>query len=328
MTSTPNSRRIRPARAVELPRLAELMRGRLPDLMKPDAASPPADITQRLARLLPDGALLLAIDDRQLSGMAALDLDHARLLALYLDPTRARAETARELVASVEDTARAFGIQRLDCTVKPRAWAFMERMGYEAAGLPDNHQPVDLFKRLLDEATPWQQQVASLHRELGIPSNYGVKHRLRLVPEATDRVSIGSDIFNRNTELATDAAAAWKAMQTNARRQDLDLRPVSGYRGLAYQAELIRKKLAAGRPINRILTASAAPGYSEHHSGCALDLSAPGVAPLSPDFSNTRAYEWLKACAGFHGFHESYPDHNRHGIEWEPWHWCYRSSKA
>jgi len=319
--------RIRPARPAELSKLSELVRGRLPDLMKPSPATQNQSIQQRLGTLLPDGALLLAIENRMLSGMAAVDLDHSRLVAMYLDPGRARADTARRLIAAIESTARAFGIQRLNCTVKPQAWAFMERMGYRATGLPDDNQPVELSKRLLDDADEREQQIVRMHRELGIPSNYGVKHRLRVVPDAARRISIGTDIFSRDTELSVDAAEAWKRMQADARRHDIDLKPVSGYRTLHYQSELVRKKLANGQTIERVLGVTAAPGYSEHHSGNALDLTAPGITPLTQEFAYSRAYEWLKAQARIYGFHESYPSHNRHGLEWEPWHWCYRKQK-
>ncbi len=320
--------RIRPARAAELAKLAELVRGRLPDLMKPSPATQRQNIEQRLGSLLPDGALLLAIDNRVLTGMAAIDLDHSRLLAMYLDPKRARANTARQLIGEVECTARSYGIQRLNCTVKPQAWAFMERMGYRATGLPDDNAPVDLSKRLLDDAGEYEQKLARVHRELGIAPNYGVRHRLRIVAEAQRRVSIGLDIFNRDTELSPEAAQAWKAMQLDARRHDIDLKPVSGYRSALYQAELVRKKLASGQAIDRILAVTAAPGYSEHHSGNAIDITSPGITPLTQEFSMSRAYEWLKAQARIYGFHESYPSQNRHGIEWEPWHWAFKPGPA
>ncbi|MEX0914982.1 MAG: GNAT family N-acetyltransferase [Wenzhouxiangellaceae bacterium] len=326
MNSNLDPVRIRPARAAELPKLAELVRGRLPDLMKPSSATQRDNIHKRLAALLPDESLLLAIDNRKLSAMAALDLDHAKLLAMYLDPSQARADTARKLITRVEETARAYGIQRLSCTVKPQAWAFMERMGYQATGLPEDNQPVDLSKRLFDEASEWEQKIASVHRELGIPANYGVKHRLKSVKDAARKVSVGLDIFDRDTELSAEAADAWKAMKADARRHDVELQLVSGFRGMHYQAELIRKKLAASQPMERILRVTAAPGYSEHHSGNAVDITAPGITPLSQEFSLSRAYEWLKSQARLYGFRESFPNHNRHGLEWEPWHWCYRET--
>jgi D-alanyl-D-alanine carboxypeptidase len=326
MNASADDLRIRPARAAELPRLAELVRGKLPDLMKSEPAAATDIISKHLASLLPDGTLLLAIENRRLAGMGALDLDQARILAMYLDPAQARAETARALVDALERTARSFGIQRLGCTVRPQAWAFMERVGYQATGLPDDDRPVQLSKRLSDEASDGERRVASLHRELGIPGDYGVRHRLRVIPEANRRVSIGLDIFNREIELSPEAAEAWAAMLADARQQDVELKPVSGFRSVHYQAQLIRKKLDAGRAIDRILRVTAAPGYSEHHSGHALDVTAPGLTPLTQEFSESRAYDWLKSHARLYGFRESYPDKNRHGIEWEPWHWCYRET--
>jgi len=323
MNSSADEVRIRPARTAELAKLAELVRGRLPDLMKSEPAADADSVRTRLASLLPDEALLLAIDNRKLTGMAALDLDHARLMAMYLDPRQARADTARKLIQEVERTARGFGIQRMNCTVKPQAWAFMERMGYQARGLPGDDEPVELSKRLFDEAEDWELNLASLHRQLGIPTNYGVKHRLRVVPEVRQRVSVGLDIFNRDTELAPDAAHAWKRMRTDAARHGVDLKLVSGFRNHQYQAELVRKKLNAQQPIDRILRVTAAPGYSEHHGGHALDLTAPGLTPLTQEFSMSRAYEWLCSQGRLYGFRESYPNHNRHGLEWEPWHWAY-----
>ena len=41
-------------------------------------------------------------------------------------------------------------------------------------------------------------------------------------------------------------------------------------------------------------------------------------------FEKTRAFPWLRDNAGAHGFVMSYPRDNRHGIVYEPWHWCWR----
>ncbi|MDX1624930.1 MAG: GNAT family N-acetyltransferase [Wenzhouxiangellaceae bacterium] len=322
---TPESKpTIRPARSSELPRLAGLVRGRLPDLMKPLPAAQRDNIERQLSALLPDDALLLSIEDRRLTGVAALDLDHANLMAMYLDPDNASAGTARALVRSAEAQARAFGIRRLQCSVKPQAWSFMERLGYRATGTPDERKPVELSRNIAADASDWEEKVARLHRELGIPEDYGVRHRLRIVAEAEDTVSIGLDIFEREVRMEAEAARRWAEMQADARRQNIDLQPVSGFRNLAYQAEIIRRKLSKGQQMARILRTSAAPGYTEHHTGRALDVTVPGISPLTAEFAETRAYDWLKQRAGLYGFHESFPQRNRHSIEWEPWHWCYR----
>lgn len=321
------SLRIRPARAAELPQLAGLIRNRLPDLMKSSDGTQRELIEKRLSTLLPDGSLLLAIDQRKLVGMAAVDLDRARLLATYLDPELARFDITRALLAAIEDHAGRFGIQRLNCTVKPQAWTLMERMGYRANNLPDPHQPIPLSKRLLDDAPSWVHEVVQLHRTLGIPANYGVQRRLQLIKDSKQLISIGNDIFGRDTQLEAETADAWHRMQYEARRNDVELQLVSGFRSRNYQAGLIRKKLAAGQSIDRILRVSAAPGYSEHHGGRALDLNCPGVEPLTSEFALSRAYEWLCSRASLYGFKESFSNKNRHGIDWEPWHWCYHPRK-
>ena len=92
-----------------------------------------------------------------------------------------------------------------------------------------------------------------------------------------------------------------------------------------YQKELIEKKLAQGQSIENILKVSAAPGYSEHHTGRALDLNSPGCDVLEECFEDTRAFAWLSLEAAEFGFGMSYGKANAHGIAYEPWHWCFQS---
>ncbi len=75
--------------------------------------------------------------------------------------------------------------------------------------------------------------------------------------------------------------------------------------------------------MREILSVSAAPGYSEHHTGRAVDLTTPGTRPLEEDFEATPAFEWLTGTAEDFGFRMSYPRNNRHGIAYEPWHWMW-----
>jgi len=103
------------------------------------------------------------------------------------------------------------------------------------------------------------------------------------------------------------------------------LLPLSGFRSVARQEEIIREKLSAGQPLADILRLVAAPGYSEHHTGRALDLGAPDEPPLEEGFAETAAFTWLVAHAGDYGFRLSYPRGNPHGIAYEPWHWCWHA---
>jgi len=72
------------------------------------------------------------------------------------------------------------------------------------------------------------------------------------------------------------------------------------------------------------LLPGAAPGYSEHHGGRALDIGTPDEPPAEESFEKTAAFEWLQRNAEGHGFVLSYPRDNPHGIVYEPWHWCWR----
>jgi len=75
--------------------------------------------------------------------------------------------------------------------------------------------------------------------------------------------------------------------------------------------------------MNAILAVSAAPSYSEHHSEHAIDITSPGYAALEEEFERSPAFAWLQRRAGEFGFTLSYPRGNRHGIAYEPWHWCW-----
>ena len=166
-------------------------------------------------------------------------------------------------------------------------------------------------------------QLAALQKELGIPESYAAVHKLQPYMECTDLVSIGSDIFDRNQRMTPAAAQAWLLMQSAAANDGVELQVVSAYRSIEYQAGIIRKKLFAGQEIQTILEVSAAPGYSEHHSGRALDISTPGYKPLEEEFENSNAFRWLQSSAARFGFKMSFARNNPHQLAYEPWHWCW-----
>lgn len=65
------------------------------------------------------------------------------------------------------------------------------------------------------------------------------------------------------------------------------------------------------------------PGFSEHHTGYAVDIGD-GNAPhthLEETFADTAAYRWLTAYAARFGFELSFPPNNPQGVMYEPWHW-------
>lgn len=168
----------------------------------------------------------------------------------------------------------------------------------------------------------YRVRIAAIHRELDIPPDYGTRFLLPLRIETNQLVSIGEDVYGRPQQLTPHAAEHWQAMQTRAQQDQVVLLVVSAFRGVDYQRDLMIRKLATGRPIEEILKVNAAPGYSEHHTGCALDLTTSGFTPLVTSFETTDAFIWLTEHANRFGFRLSYPGDNRHGIAYEPWHWA------
>lgn len=314
--------KVRPARASEVSTLAKLVESRLPDMMSELGSD--KTVESRLASLVPDEALIVATRGTRLAGAAALDLDHYRVLACYLDPEAASPDTPKRLFRALEDCALKFGIRVLYGTARNRTSGFMKALGYEVEPSGDNpDNRLKISKRLTDQAEPGILKLMALCDKLGVPENYGVLHRMPLVPESTELVTVGRDIYDREQRMMPAAAEAWSNMKTAAHNAGHELQLVSAYRSIAFQTNLVKRKLAEGVAMKRILRVSAPPGFSEHHSGRAVDLTARGCRPLEEDFAKTSAYAWLKANARFFGFRESYPRNNRHQIAWEPWHWYY-----
>lgn len=170
--------------------------------------------------------------------------------------------------------------------------------------------------------------LVALHRDLGIPADYAQTRGLSFQAEAdvSTLVDVGPNPDGRPVCLTPLAAPAWRRMQLAARDDAITLVPISGFRSIARQQQIITDKLAAGRLIGDILRLIAAPGFSEHHTGRAIDIGCPGHLDLEEDFAATPAFAWLNERAGAFGFRLSYPRNNAHGISYEPWHWLYLPS--
>ena len=115
-------------------------------------------------------------------------------------------------------------------------------------------------------------------------------------------------------------------MKARAENEGVLLNIVSAFRSVDRQKEIIQRKIDNGGRIEEILKICAAPGYSEHHSGRALDLTTHGCEPLTEEFDKTDAFNWLQGNAHLFSFRLSYPKGNKYGIAYEPWHWALRKS--
>ena len=157
---------------------------------------------------------------------------------------------------------------------------------------------------------------------LGLDADdYASRSGLPLEAEPRWLAHAGFDRYRRPLWLHPDTARAWDRLHAHALRDGVVLDAISGYRSHDYQLGIFARKRARGLAVDDILTVNAAPGFSQHHGGRALDLGTPGEPPAETSFECTAAFAWLRAEAGGHGFVMSYPRDNPHGIVYEPWHW-------
>jgi len=122
------------------------------------------------------------------------------------------------------------------------------------------------------------------------------------------------------------AAKAYREMTAAAQQAGVTLVPISGCRSLEDQHKLYFVIQAErGQVPTERAKVSAPPGYSEHHTGYAVDIGDANVPAmnLNPDFDKTPAYRWLQANAARYSFELSFPKGNKQGVSYEPWHWRY-----
>ena len=124
--------------------------------------------------------------------------------------------------------------------------------------------------------------------------------------------------------LQPEAAVAWESMQAAAAAAGHSISMTSAYRSATNQALILRDRITgfSDAEIDTVLQMVAAPGYSKHHTGYAIDLRSGGATLHA--FANTPAYAWMAADnwanAKAHGWLPSYPEGVANlGPNPEPW---------
>lgn len=156
----------------------------------------------------------------------------------------------------------------------------------------------------------------------GLPILLNASH---LIPENynPDPIDVGN-----GQSLNREAAAAYKAMQSAAKKDGVNLVSYSGYRSHNrqlnnYNSSIDRYiKQGKSREEAERLTQEyyAIPGSSEHEAGLAMDIES-----VQESFENTKAFEWLQDNSVDYGFIMRYPKDKQSvtGIAYEPWHYRY-----
>lgn len=138
---------------------------------------------------------------------------------------------------------------------------------------------------------------------------------------ASELVALSMD---GSIQLRRSAAAAFEDMVAAAQADGIAIVPLSGFRSLSDQQHVFFDvKAEREQSAQQRAEVSAPPGYSEHHTGYAIDVgdpNAPGTH-LSQSFEETAAFQWLQRNAARFNFEISFPPNNPQGVSYEPWHW-------
>ena len=122
-----------------------------------------------------------------------------------------------------------------------------------------------------------------------------------------------------NPGLSKKVIKSFSKMQNKAKKEDVNLCIISGFRSYEYQEKLYNEyvKQFGKKKTN---TFSAMPGHSEHQTGLAID-----ICEDSDKFIGTKEDLWLRKNAYKYGYIIRYPKKKEKitGYKYEPWHLRY-----
>ena len=134
--------------------------------------------------------------------------------------------------------------------------------------------------------------------------------------------------LNANSQLQLQAPVqiAVNEMIAKAKAEGVQLGIASAFRSVEDQNRLFFDvKAERGESSTTRAEVSAPPGYSEHHTGYAVDF----IDESKPDthteesFETTSAFQWLQKNAPAYNFEMSFPKDPNSPVSYEPWHWRY-----
>lgn len=105
-----------------------------------------------------------------------------------------------------------------------------------------------------------------------------------------------------------------------AAKDKVALYPSSIFRSVRLQDTIIKRKIRQKQPPKTIYHTSSPAGYSEHHTGYAVDF-----APIDAKFAKGKGYKWLMEHAHEYGWEQTFTKEysEKSGVSEESWHWRY-----
>ena len=131
-----------------------------------------------------------------------------------------------------------------------------------------------------------------------------------------------SEYSKKGVTLQEIAYKSFLEMAHDIEKDNMHLRIISGYRSYSYQENLYNNYLKYDSQ-DIVDSYSARPGYSEHHTGLAIDID--NEVTDYNRFHITQEFSWMKKNAHKYGFILRYPLGKERitGYKYEPWHYRY-----
>ena len=173
-----------------------------------------------------------------------------------------------------------------------------------------------------DTAIPLRSGIQTVLAPVGVQSPDSLLGHLPY--EEAPETSLAPIVSDGSIRLHQAAAERFTAMASEARADGVSLTAISGFRTVEDQQYLFFGIQAEqGQGSTERAEVSAPPGYSEHHTGYAVDVvdASQPETDLEISFENTPAFKWLKQNAAYFNFELSFPPNNPQGVSYEPWHW-------
>lgn len=155
-----------------------------------------------------------------------------------------------------------------------------------------------------------------VNKDYGLPSDY-VPNDLE-IPD----IAFSFSGYHEKKLMREEASKALEAMFQDAEEAGLSLLGVSGYRSFERQQAIYDRNVERDGRRQADLY-SARPGFSEHQTGLAMDISTPSIHNrLDETFAATPEGKWLADHASEYGFIIRYPKDKSEitGYAYEPWH--------
>lgn len=209
-----------------------------------------------------------------------------------------------------------FGVLVVSATIATLGYFYLNTKTESKSPVSSSHTSVTGFNKgmfsLVDPASPW----IIVNKARPIASSY-------IPPDLVDvDVPKHGNKSPEELQLRKDAARALESLVSAAKTDGLELSEGSGYRSYKLQ-EFYYKNYVSQSGQAEADKFSARPGTSEHQTGWAADLAAPGgFCYLEQCFGDAPEGQWIAKNAYKYGYILRYPRGKEQitGYQYEPWH--------